>query len=152
MKKIMIWLTAILIALSLAGCRKTQDNKELSNDMKRQEVILTVENLWYYFDYDKNIIKKDSDIIEFQVNGLMIFAVYDHVSLVLDYIYYQNGMKEEEYYHWYPVLKLNIAGNGKFSYHTDWTPIDAPDNIKSMKDFVIKIDIKSVEGKVIYFS
>ena len=146
MKKLVL----VFCLISLFSCTNNEISSEAENITKdNNEHIyyqdITIDNLWYFFDYEISgeILNGSTEELYASFNGLLLIALYDNIIINFTLKYSFNDETKFEKH----SLKLKSNGNGYFSLSCYYVTLSEV----SLQYCIRSLEIDSVEGKVIYY-
>ena len=160
-KSIAIFLACIIVltAFFLTGCQMSGNGDE-KGQTTRTVVELNENNYWKYFtvNYDMNNLNAGGKgQFNYDIEGVLDYALYEDVVFTFEVSYYTDGQKEEEYQSYTMKIGCNAAGNAKFETNHlgltnvtvgKWLGTDG--ELVSFENYNWKVNFLSIEGKVIY--
>ena len=160
-KSIALFLACVIVltALLLTGCQMSGNGDE-KEQTTRTVVELNENNYWKYFtvSYDMNNLNAGGKgQFNYDIEGVLDYALYEDVVFTFEVSYYTDGQKEEDYQSYTMKIGCNAAGNAKFETNylglTNVTVgkwLGADGELVSFENYNWKVNFLSIEGKVIY--
>lgn len=111
----------------------------------KNEYDITIENLWYFFDYEisKEIQSNSQEELYISFNGILLNALYDNVTIELNLNYLLNNEKNIEKH----FLYLKGNGNGYYSLSSYYETNKGTTLLYCNR----YLEINNVKGKIIFF-
>lgn len=133
----------VVLFLLLTGCNQNNSLNEHLNDNEDNynKIKLTLDNMWYYFDYDisEEFNSNQSGVLYVDFWGSLTFALYENVVVNLKLEFNQDSEEHK--------LKLKSNGDGNLLFEENYIPFDQD---KKLILFNRRLIITDINGDIIY--
>ena len=158
MKKFLAILICVIMCVTLLASCDSEEHEHINDKDAITVIELNENNYWKYI----NVIQSgntddEKPIIDYEINGVLDYALYEDVVFVFDVIYYTDGQSDDQYQSYTMRIACNAAGDAAFETTYlgvtnvkigKWLGTDG--ELVSLVNYNWKIHLNSVSGKVIY--